>query len=346
MRAPKPIKIVGAGISGLSLGLALRQHDVPVTVIEAGKLPRHRVCGEFISGRGLHVLDRLGMTAILVAHGARQIQTVQFHSGTLSRELPLPEPALCCSRFVFDHLLAQEFCAAGGNLIEQQRWHGDERAEGFVLATGRRIHRHRNRWRWLGLKAHARQVASGVGLQIHLLENGYVGLCDVAPGTTNVCGLIRSRTPWTNLAEHWEDELRGPVGTELHRAMAHAEFDPSSFCAVAGLGFRPDAAAMNGGCRLGDAYGVIAPIAGNGMSIGLESAALALQPLLSYSRGELPWASTLDEIHKRSRRAFQSRLRLAWMIQEWLFLPLFRRCLILFFWRCPRTIQLLIRQTR
>ena len=53
----KPITIVGGGLAGLTLGIGLRQRGVPVTIWEAGRYPRHRVCGEFISGNGQAVLD-------------------------------------------------------------------------------------------------------------------------------------------------------------------------------------------------------------------------------------------------------------------------------------------------
>ena len=49
---PEHLTIVGGGLAGLTLGIGLRQRGVPVTVYEAGRYPRHRVCGEFISGRG------------------------------------------------------------------------------------------------------------------------------------------------------------------------------------------------------------------------------------------------------------------------------------------------------
>ena len=60
MPAHKPITIIGGGLAGLTLGIGLRQREVPVTIWEAGNYPRHRVCGEFISGNGQAVLERLG----------------------------------------------------------------------------------------------------------------------------------------------------------------------------------------------------------------------------------------------------------------------------------------------
>jgi 2-polyprenyl-6-methoxyphenol hydroxylase-like FAD-dependent oxidoreductase len=41
--------IIGGGLAGLSLGIALRHRGLPVTIREAGHYPRHRVCGEFIT---------------------------------------------------------------------------------------------------------------------------------------------------------------------------------------------------------------------------------------------------------------------------------------------------------
>ena len=50
MSALLPVQIIGGGLAGLTLGLGLRQRDVPVTIHEAGNYPRHRVCGEFSNG--------------------------------------------------------------------------------------------------------------------------------------------------------------------------------------------------------------------------------------------------------------------------------------------------------
>ena len=61
----KPVTIIGGGLAGLTLGIGLRQHGVPATIIEAGNYPRHRVCGEFVSGRGQATLARLGLRAML-----------------------------------------------------------------------------------------------------------------------------------------------------------------------------------------------------------------------------------------------------------------------------------------
>ena len=121
--AVKPITIIGGGLAGLTLGIGLRQRGVPVTVWEAGHYPRHRVCGEFISGHGQETLARLGLRELLERAGAVNAGTAAFFSATQSAPpRSLPARAICLSRFTMDELLAVEFRQLGGELREGQRW--------------------------------------------------------------------------------------------------------------------------------------------------------------------------------------------------------------------------------
>ena len=56
-----PITIAGGGLAGLSLGIALQSRGVTVTLHEASTYPRHRVCGEFISGVSEETLETMGI---------------------------------------------------------------------------------------------------------------------------------------------------------------------------------------------------------------------------------------------------------------------------------------------
>src|ERR1700682_4017395 len=117
MAAPKPITIIRGGLAGLTLGIGLRQLKVPVTVWEAGHYPRHRVCGEFISGRGQETLSRLGLRELIEHAGAVNSAPAAFFSPTQSTPpRPLPARAICLSRFTLDQLLANEFQKLGGEL--------------------------------------------------------------------------------------------------------------------------------------------------------------------------------------------------------------------------------------
>ena len=101
MSIPKPIRIIGGGLAGLTLGIALRRLDIPVTIDEAGIYPRHRVCGEFVSGRGQVSISRLGLREVFDQAGAIRAHTAAFFS--MANSTPsrlLPSPAICLSRWL------------------------------------------------------------------------------------------------------------------------------------------------------------------------------------------------------------------------------------------------------
>jgi len=316
----KPITIIGGGLAGITLGIGLRRCDVPVTVVEAGHYPRHRVCGEFVSGSGRFVLAKLGLEERLFSVGASEASDAAFFSrqrrGTA---MPLPQPALCLSRYVMDATLAEEFKSLRGQLRDNERWQGGY-GEGVVRATGRRTQSVVNGWRWFGLKVHARKVDLAADLEMHVFRDGYVGLCRLR-GEVNVCGLFRSRTAVPDLAKRWPDWLRNSGAPELQRRLANAVFDPQSFCSVGGLLLEPQTATMHPECCVGDAITMIAPATGNGMSMAFESADLAIEPLVNYSRDETEWPQACAEVARRCDRTFRRRLKWSRWLQRALLWP-------------------------
>lgn len=292
------ITIAGGGLAGLALGLALRRADVPVTVHEAGSYPRHRVCGEFLSGRGAAVLRDLGMSAAL-AGAVTHRSTVWFLGGRKIREAALPEPALGLSRFALDRALAEALVEAGGTLVTGSRQRPEPR-DGLVWCAGRRP----TRGRWIGLKMHVRGLAMAGDLEMHAGRNGYVGLAGIEDGRVNVCGLFRCdpRRPG-----RLPDYLRAGGLQELAARLERAESVSGSASAVAGfrLGWQP---AVPGLLALGDAFGMIPPFSGNGMSMALEAADVARGPVADYARGRMSWDHARRAVGAGLRVRFARRL--------------------------------------
>ncbi len=332
MASALPITIVGGGLAGLTLGIGLRQRDIPVTVWEAGQYPRHRVCGEFISGNGVSVLQRLGLMPLLEKAGAVHVNNATFISGRNSSPVRhLPAPAIGLSRYLLDAALAKEFQRLGGEL-QHARWNPPHNkaengahkpnGEGTIRATGRRPQPTENGWRWFGLKAHATNVNLTADLEMHVSADNYVGVNRIDGGQVNVCGLFRGR-PGEVLASGFE-LLRGKPESPLHERLASARFDEKSFCSVAGLSLRPQQGFGKAECCIGDALTMIPPVTGNGMSMAFESAEIAIDPLAQYSQRSRPWTETRDAIARACDRAFAQRLTWARRLQSLMFSPVLR----------------------
>ena len=302
----RPVEIVGGGLAGLSLGLALRRAGVPVVLHEAGDYPRHRVCGEFITSLDPTTRARLGLDPFLADARAHHEVAWFYRQRPLLRHR-LPAPALALSRHALDQRLADAFVAAGGDLRVRSRLDPRAAPAGRVFACGRRAAPDSP---WLGLKCHALRLPVSADLELHLGHDAYVGLCAVEDGRVNVSGLFRRRPGLTvDRAAALPAYLRAAGLGALADRLATAAIDPASHSAVAGLAFGsapgPDSPDR---LSLGDARALIPPFTGNGMTMAFQSAASALDPLLAWSRGAAAWPATVALVHRLQRTRFRLRL--------------------------------------
>lgn len=317
MTPTQPIQIIGGGLAGLSLGLGLARAGVPVTLFETGAYPRHRVCGEFITGLPQSTRERLGLDPLL-AGAVQNRQVAWFHDGTSPPRLQtLPAPAPSLSRHALDARLAGGFLAAGGKLLTQTRHPAVGDAPGRVFANGRR----RARSDWLGLKIHARALPLAADLELHLGDQAYVGLAAIEDGRVNICGLFRRRKLCAKGPDLILAYLQAAGLASLAARLARAPLDPASFCAVAALAFDARTLPAAAGVQLGDACAMIPPFTGHGMAMAFQSAEVALDPLLAYARGEVAWPATTLRIRAALRRRFRLRLATAAVLHPFLLQP-------------------------
>lgn len=305
MSAARPVRIVGGGLAGLSLGIGLRRAGVPVEIFESGGYPRHRVCGEFVTGLDDAAIEALGIGSVFAGAGSHRTAT-WFLRGRPFWRLDLPAPARAISRYVLDARLAELFGDVGGHLHVHTRHAPPPVAPGWVGAGGRRL---AGSSPWIGLKVHARDLPLVDDLELHLGDAAYVGLSAVEDGWINVCGLFRRRAGLRPDREHALAAYLGASGLGgVAERLAAAVVRPGSATAVAGL--ECAARAVTGqGIRLGDAGGMIPPFTGNGMAMAINGAALALDPLVAWARGAGSWEETARRVGKRLRQ--ETRLRLA-----------------------------------
>lgn len=304
------ITIAGGGLAGLSLGIALRQRDIPVTIHESGSYPRHRVCGEFISGVSTRTLRALGIADILLPARLEKSSAWYVAERLISRQV-LPVAAMGISRYSLDESLQSRFADLGGTLRTNSRLSCDP-APGLVWSTGRRP----VKGAWIGLKCHVRAYKMQHDLEMFLGQGGYVGLAQLDADIVNVCGLFRLRRDIRG-----EDTLGAYLAAsglgKLGQRLAEAQTVPGSSSAVAGfeIGWQKNPAGL---FAIGDSLAMIPPFSGNGMSMAFESAESAIEPLCAFSEGKLTWNSAQINVQKALGRRFRGRLILARILHPFL----------------------------
>lgn len=306
---PRSLTIAGGGLAGLSLAIALRQRDVPVTLHEAGTYPRHRVCGEFLSGVQPLTLQTLGIDKTL--SDAVPLASACWHD---------PQGMVCdmmvhglgLSRHRLDDRLRQQFISLGGRLVTNSRI---VPGEGTIWAAGRP----RRHSPWIGLKCHATDLPLTHDLEMFLGANGYLGLARIEEDKVNVCGLFKN-TPLPGIKgpRLLVEMIRLGGLYALARRLEAASWDESSFCGVAAFetGRQPSE-----GFSIGDATHLIPPLTGNGMSMAFESAECALPRALDYAHGHSTWSEAASACANDLEHRFAVRMAAAGIVHRILTSP-------------------------
>jgi flavin-dependent dehydrogenase len=307
----RKIHIIGGGVSGLALGIKLQQIGVDSLISEAGTYPRHRVCGEFLSGKGIQLLHLLGLYDPFMTEGAVLAHTIKcYTSESESPILPLNEPALCLSRYSMDKIMASRYRALGGELKLKQRcpMRLHTRETGTVFATGR-LPNLKRETALLGYKWHVENLTLEADLEMHFTPLGYVGLCRVEHNKVNICGLTKVKGTSMNIKKEWRHFLNQNLHHRRREAVMNSEIVPTSVCFTSGLSYPITTPRIgDGAIQIGDLGACIPPLTGNGMSMAMESAMMSAQILKSYHEGSTNWQNAVFTIQRQSQKHFRRRL--------------------------------------
>ncbi|MBI3281591.1 MAG: tryptophan 7-halogenase [Acidobacteria bacterium] len=265
------VRVIGAGPAGSAAAIAARLDGAAVELVEKSRLPRHKVCGEFLSPEIAPVLDRLGMLHEFLQARPARIRRMLLHFGRRAKSSGLPEPAFGLSRYRFDDLLYRGALAAGA---EPRREPGPEPAAATVLAGGRCAAdaATARASRLFGFKAHFTGPPSDT-VELYFFSGAYVGIAPVEEGFTNVCGLAPQR-----LLERFDFDVDGLLASHpplaertrpLSRAMPWLYVGPLVFRNR--FGARPPEATY----PAGDALSFVDPFTGSGLLSAVMTGALA-----------------------------------------------------------------------
>jgi flavin-dependent dehydrogenase len=296
--------VIGGGPAGSMTAILLAQAGRRVTLIEKERGPHHKVCGEFLSAEAVDYLHHAGISPRDL--GAASIRFLRLSSGDRTTKAALPFRALSLSRYALDAALLERAAELGCEVL---RGHGVERlvpdgaawqvcsgngaslrAQTVFLATGKHdLHG----WKrgsgrqndLIGFKMHwqlspARFEELRETMELFFFQGGYGGLSLVEEDAVNFCFVVRRSVLRTM---HGSEELFAELlrtNARLRHCLKDAQALWPKQLAVSPIPYGFLAREMRGLWCVGDQAAVIPSFTGDGVSIALHSAALAVQMFL------------------------------------------------------------------
>ena len=323
------VLVIGGGVAGCAASIALARKGRCVTLIERESTPRHKVCGEFLSGEALEDLHALGIE--VASLGAVPIDYVRLASARRAAEAPLPFAAASLTRKALDTALIAEAIAAGvrvelgrsvqtlartrGNLWQATLDDGTTRDAPMVfLATGKhdlRGHaRPKDPQRWVAFKMYFR-LAPGQAAELAraselmLYPGGYGGIQPVQGGVANLCCVVQQRY-LAGAGNRWENFLAKMQQDCPHLAMRLAGAEPllAKPITITHIPYGYIRRTSEDGLYcIGDQAAVIPSFTGDGISVALHTARCAVA---AYLAGE-----PAQHFQAKLRSSLLTQMRLA-----------------------------------
>ena len=295
------VVILGGGVAGCAASIALAREGRRVALIEREPAPRHKVCGEFLSGEALEDLHALGIN--VASLGAVPIDYVRLAAARRAAEAPLPFPAASLTRRALDTALIAEAIGAGvrvecgrsvQSLIRSSSglWRATlddgttREAPTVFLATGKHDLRGYTRpndpEQWVAFKMYFRLTAAqaaelNAASELMLYPGGYGGIQPVEGGIANLCCVVQRRH-LERVGYRWENFLAKIQQDCPHLAMRLAGAEPLLAKPIAvthiPYGFMRRTTEDGLYC-VGDQAAVIPSFTGDGISIALHTARCA-----------------------------------------------------------------------
>lgn len=224
------VAVIGAGPAGSAAAAGLAQRGWKVLLLEQDTLPRHKVCGEFLSPEAQSTLQQFDLYAPVAALAPVALHRAEITAqGGQCVKVALPGAAWGVSRFALDAALANaaqkqgatlwtgvsvsEYAAEEGKYRLRPRTRGTApeargsasvTARAVILACGRHSRlttpeseraatgqdRLRRRRRYVGIKCHFEHIDLPDQVELFFFRGGYGGINPVENGRANFCMLV------------------------------------------------------------------------------------------------------------------------------------------------------------
>lgn len=347
--------IIGGGLAGCSAAITLARHGHHVALIEAGAYPRAKVCGEFLSPECITLFTEMGFLEHLQQLNPVVIRTVRVTTPTAGEwRGQFPAPALGVSRYALDQALVNYATQCGVTVITESRVKDITggftdgftlltqtseglhkiRATSVIAAYGKRSNLDRvlNRHSfsqprsYIGLKQHFKGPLLPEHIDLHVFRGGYCGVSQVEAGRTNVC-LMVDQAVFRQVTASSQQSVEAFVNwmrsdnVQLDHWLADATPLYTDWLSIAQVSLAPKNPLEGDILCAGDAAGMVAPLAGDGMAMAVQSGNLAAHMLHNYLTHVTDATETKRLYADKWRRTFAARLRLGRTLQSIMLQP-------------------------
>jgi flavin-dependent dehydrogenase len=356
--------IVGGGPAGTSAAITAARDGARVLLLERGRFPRHKVCGEFVSSESLELLEALLDSRSALLHDAVRIARARLFLDGHVLETVIQPPAASIARLDLDAALWDSANRAGIDARQQTpvlnitgsgpfrvtTSAGEFEARAVINASGRwsNLNAGENgtrREKWLGVKAHFAETSPSPSVDLYFFDGGYCGVQPVAvegassKGRVNACAMVRAEVAGTLaevLAQHPELRERSRHWQPLSEPVSTSP-----------LIFRDPQPQRDGVLMAGDAAGFVDPFVGDGISLALRSGVLAARCLLRFISSEASLHEAAENYGKSYEQQLAPVFRASSKIRRMLILPRgLRRPLLFLLENTPAVTRYLVSKTR
>lgn len=316
------VLIVGAGPAGSALAYFLASNNISVQLVDKAEFPRDKTCGDGLSPRALHVLQKMGLFESIKNTGSK-IRHIAFFSpngNQITIPIPvcknLPDFSIVLPRYTFDDMLRVHAIAAGANFVSQVNVldvirDGDVitgvrantpngpvefRARLTILATGAAyslLERANLLKHTPDFSRAARAYYEGVDGLSDMIEfhydsvplPGYGWVFPTSSTSANIGAgyyLPPKTKPTKSSPRQVMDEFI--VNPRITQMLANAQAISPIKGYLLRFDFPQSQIAFPGLCLVGEACGLVNPLTGEGIDYALESAELAAKILMQAIR--------------------------------------------------------------
>ncbi|HUK24230.1 MAG TPA: FAD-dependent oxidoreductase [Terriglobales bacterium] len=356
--------VIGGGPAGSSAAIMAARGGARVLLLERGRFPRHKVCGEFVSAESLHLLQAfLPDAEKALLEGAAEISAGRFFLDGHTLKTIFVPAARSIARLDLDFALWRAAQQSGVEALQpaaalQVRGHGpfqvatsaaEFSARAVINATGRWSNLNQpatgDEKKWLGLKQHFAEPEALRSVDLYFFEGGYCGVQPVELagerkcGRINACAMVRADVA-SSLAEAF---MLNPALRERSRSWQPR----SEAVSTSPLIFHVPQPVRRNVFLAGDAAAFVDPFIGDGISLALRSGSLAAACLLPFFQGKVSLHEAAGQYQRQYERRLAGVFRASSKIRRALLLPpAARKPLLFFLERTPAVTRFLVSKTR